>query len=196
MSYWKEWCHLYAILQPKINFFCSSVPRIPWAFAMTEVCGMILCYIWILVLLLHKHRYFTSLKHWKCCLSCVKVTKPVSPFAVSFSSHCDIIVIGIGECFDFDQQKSPPEAIPTLFSNILSVFYRERTEIVMFRHGPTIDNLAVIFLWKLKKCDFLKKDRNSSKDFEWKKWFSVWRRPTKKEIILHVPGVPRQCGLL
>lgn len=51
------------------------------------------------------------------CLSCVKVTKPVSPFAVSllisFSSHCDIIVIGIGKCFGFDQQKSPPEAIPT-----------------------------------------------------------------------------------
>ncbi|XP_071419835.1 sphingomyelin synthase-related protein 1 isoform X2 [Pithys albifrons albifrons] len=32
------------------------VPRIPWAFAMTEVCGVILCYIWLLVLLLHKHR--------------------------------------------------------------------------------------------------------------------------------------------
>lgn len=36
-----------------------SVPRIPWAFAMTEVCGVILCYIWLLVLLLHKHRYST-----------------------------------------------------------------------------------------------------------------------------------------
>ncbi|KAL8202273.1 UNVERIFIED_CONTAM: Sphingomyelin synthase- protein 1, partial [Gekko kuhli] len=32
------------------------VPRIPWAFAMTEVCGVILCYIWLLVLLLHRHR--------------------------------------------------------------------------------------------------------------------------------------------
>lgn len=34
-----------------------SVPRIPWAFAMTEVCGVVLCYIWLLVLLLHRHRY-------------------------------------------------------------------------------------------------------------------------------------------
>uniref|UniRef100_A0A8B9JHQ9 Sphingomyelin synthase-related protein 1 n=1 Tax=Astyanax mexicanus TaxID=7994 RepID=A0A8B9JHQ9_ASTMX len=33
-----------------------SVPRIPWAFAMAEACGLILCNIWLLVLLLHKHR--------------------------------------------------------------------------------------------------------------------------------------------
>lgn len=33
-----------------------SVPRIPWAFAMAEACGVILCNIWLLVLLLHKHR--------------------------------------------------------------------------------------------------------------------------------------------
>lgn len=38
--------------------FCLSisVPRIPWAFAMAEACGVILCNIWLLVLLLHKHR--------------------------------------------------------------------------------------------------------------------------------------------
>ncbi|KAL6036224.1 hypothetical protein STEG23_023960 [Scotinomys teguina] len=41
---------------PLPDIFLDSVPRIPWAFSMTEVCGMILCYIWILVLLLHKHR--------------------------------------------------------------------------------------------------------------------------------------------
>ncbi|KAM9618127.1 sphingomyelin synthase-related protein 1 isoform 2-T6 [Trichechus inunguis] len=41
---------------PLPDIFLDSVPRIPWAFAMTEVCGMILCYIWLLVLLLHKHR--------------------------------------------------------------------------------------------------------------------------------------------
>lgn len=34
----------------------DSVPRIPWAFAMAEACGVILCNIWLLVLLLHKHR--------------------------------------------------------------------------------------------------------------------------------------------
>ncbi|NXU62684.1 SAMD8 protein, partial [Horornis vulcanius] len=40
---------------PLPDIFLDSVPRIPWAFAMTEVCGVILCYIWLLVLLLHKH---------------------------------------------------------------------------------------------------------------------------------------------
>ncbi|XP_057362013.1 sphingomyelin synthase-related protein 1 isoform X2 [Manis pentadactyla] len=42
--------------EPEMSTSCKNVPRIPWAFAMTEVCGMILCYIWLLVLLLHKHR--------------------------------------------------------------------------------------------------------------------------------------------
>uniref|UniRef100_A0A6I8NKG5 Sphingomyelin synthase-related protein 1 n=2 Tax=Ornithorhynchus anatinus TaxID=9258 RepID=A0A6I8NKG5_ORNAN len=41
---------------PLPDIFLDSVPRIPWAFAMTEVCGVVLCYIWLLVLLLHKHR--------------------------------------------------------------------------------------------------------------------------------------------
>lgn len=38
--------------------FCTldSVPRIPWAFAMAEACGVILCYMFLLILLLHKHR--------------------------------------------------------------------------------------------------------------------------------------------
>ncbi|XP_069467076.1 sphingomyelin synthase-related protein 1 isoform X2 [Ambystoma mexicanum] len=41
---------------PLPDIFLDSVPRIPWAFAMTEMCGVVLCYIWLLVLLLHKHR--------------------------------------------------------------------------------------------------------------------------------------------
>ncbi|KAM6951512.1 sphingomyelin synthase-related protein 1-like [Aplochiton taeniatus] len=41
---------------PLPDIFLDSVPRIPWAFAMAEACGVILCNIWILVLLLHKHR--------------------------------------------------------------------------------------------------------------------------------------------
>ncbi|TRY89387.1 hypothetical protein DNTS_024125 [Danionella cerebrum] len=41
---------------PLPDIFLDSVPRIPWAFAMAEACGMILCSIWLLVLLLHKHR--------------------------------------------------------------------------------------------------------------------------------------------
>ncbi|XP_006011944.1 sphingomyelin synthase-related protein 1 isoform X1 [Latimeria chalumnae] len=41
---------------PLPDIFLDSVPRIPWAFAMAEVCGVVLCTIWMLVLLLHKHR--------------------------------------------------------------------------------------------------------------------------------------------
>ncbi|KAM9425840.1 sphingomyelin synthase-related protein 1-like [Pholidichthys leucotaenia] len=41
---------------PLPDIFLDSMPRIPWAFAMAEACGVILCNIWLLVLLLHKHR--------------------------------------------------------------------------------------------------------------------------------------------
>ncbi|XP_030641911.1 sphingomyelin synthase-related protein 1 [Chanos chanos] len=41
---------------PLPDIFLDSVPRIPWAFAMAEACGLVLCYILLLVLLLHKHR--------------------------------------------------------------------------------------------------------------------------------------------
>ncbi|XP_018621682.2 sphingomyelin synthase-related protein 1-like isoform X1 [Scleropages formosus] len=41
---------------PLPDIFLDSVPRIPWAFAMAEACGVVLCIFWLLVLLLHKHR--------------------------------------------------------------------------------------------------------------------------------------------
>ncbi|KAG7462527.1 hypothetical protein MATL_G00185810 [Megalops atlanticus] len=41
---------------PLPDIFLDSVPRIPWAFAMAEGCGLVLLIIWLLVLLLHKHR--------------------------------------------------------------------------------------------------------------------------------------------
>ena len=81
VSYWKGWHHSHTCTScqsKNVTFFLSSVPRIPWAFAMTEVCGMILCYIWLLVLLLHKHRYLSYFitrlnMFW---LSYIKVIKP------------------------------------------------------------------------------------------------------------------------
>ncbi|CAG09404.1 unnamed protein product, partial [Tetraodon nigroviridis] len=41
---------------PLPDIFLDSVPRIPWAFAMAEACGVVLCYMFLLILLLHKHR--------------------------------------------------------------------------------------------------------------------------------------------
>ncbi|XP_065153447.1 sphingomyelin synthase-related protein 1 [Paramisgurnus dabryanus] len=41
---------------PLPDIFLDSVPRIPWAFAMAEACGVVLGFLLLLVLLMHKHR--------------------------------------------------------------------------------------------------------------------------------------------
>ncbi|KAJ8284896.1 hypothetical protein COCON_G00037460 [Conger conger] len=51
---------------PLPDIFLDSVPRIPWAFAMAEACGVILCNIWLLVLLLHKHSLMGTVFMLRC----------------------------------------------------------------------------------------------------------------------------------
>lgn len=51
--------YVHIVLHSYVDITClysDSVPRIPWAFAMAEACGLILCYMFLLILLLHKHR--------------------------------------------------------------------------------------------------------------------------------------------
>merc|ERR1719427_503569 len=42
---------------PLRDIILDNVPHIPWAFDMTEVTGMALLTIWLLVVLFHKHRF-------------------------------------------------------------------------------------------------------------------------------------------
>ncbi|XP_068613223.1 sphingomyelin synthase-related protein 1-like [Brachionichthys hirsutus] len=51
---------------PLPDIFLDSVPRIPWAFAMAEACGIVLCYMFLVILLLHKHRSIVFRR--LCCL--------------------------------------------------------------------------------------------------------------------------------
>uniref|UniRef100_A0A4W3HSG1 Sphingomyelin synthase-related protein 1 n=1 Tax=Callorhinchus milii TaxID=7868 RepID=A0A4W3HSG1_CALMI len=69
---------------PLPDIFLDSVPRIPWAFAMAEVCGVVLCIIWMLVLLLHKHR---SIIFRRMCslMGTVFLLRCVSMFVTSLS---------------------------------------------------------------------------------------------------------------
>jgi len=45
---------------PLPDIILDNVPHIPWAFEMTEVTGMALFSIWILVILFHKHRFIIA----------------------------------------------------------------------------------------------------------------------------------------
>ncbi|XP_026170971.1 sphingomyelin synthase-related protein 1 isoform X1 [Mastacembelus armatus] len=69
---------------PLPDIFLDSVPRIPWAFAMAEACGVILCNIWLLVLLLHKHRSIL-LRRMCSLLGTVFMLRCITMFVTSLS---------------------------------------------------------------------------------------------------------------
>jgi len=45
---------------PLPDIILDNVPHIPWAFEMTEITGMTLLTIWLLVILFHKHRFIIA----------------------------------------------------------------------------------------------------------------------------------------
>ncbi|XP_030059084.1 sphingomyelin synthase-related protein 1 isoform X2 [Microcaecilia unicolor] len=69
---------------PLPDIFLDSVPRIPWAFTMTEMCGVVLCYIWLLVLLLHRHRSIV-LRRMCSLMGTVFLLRCVTMFVTSLS---------------------------------------------------------------------------------------------------------------
>lgn len=52
---------------PLPDIFLDNVPHIPWAFDMCEVTGTVMMFIWIIVLVFHKHRYD--------CMTCKRIER-------------------------------------------------------------------------------------------------------------------------
>lgn len=111
-SYWKGWSHYVHILlvSSKCNFFSlpaflESHGLLPWQKYVAWFCAIFGSWFFFFT---STGMPLISLKDWKVFwLSCVKVIKPcfyLCSFLVKqiFFFNCDIVVIDIGKCFEFD----------------------------------------------------------------------------------------------
>lgn len=69
---------------PLPDIFLDNVPLIPYAFKLAEMCGLCLCIIWMIILLLHKHRYIL-LRRFFSITSTVFLLRSVTMFVTSLS---------------------------------------------------------------------------------------------------------------
>lgn len=69
---------------PLPDIFLDNIPLIPYAFKLTEYCGLSLMFIWICILLFHKHR-FILLRRMYSIISSVFLLRCVTMFVTSLS---------------------------------------------------------------------------------------------------------------